>query len=803
LLLSILVFTNQIGFSQDLSGKDLRSINIDDLSDATIYGYLEKAKQANISDAQLLETLQQRGLPQSEILKLQNRMQGSSKTVNASSNNNGPNSTNRKYNSPPQNTNSEPLNTFEKQIFGMDLFTNPALSFEPNIQVATPQNYILGVGDEIVINVFGQSEANYKLLINSEGNINIPSLGPISVNGLSIASATNIIKEKLSNSIYRAIKTGHTKIQISLGTIRTIKVIVIGQARKPGVYAVSSLSTLFNVLYLCGGPNVDGSFRSIKLVRNGKLITALDLYSFLFNGDISKNLLLQDNDVINISYIQNRIKLTGAFRKPMYFEVFDRETFEDVLKYAGGFADSAYVGSVTMHHINGKEKVIKVIEPKNYGQLFLTKGDEVFAQYILNRFSNRVTIGGAVARPGNYDISNNLTVAGLIRRADGLKEDAFKTRGFLTRINEDLTKSNISFDVTKILNGLQEDIQLQKNDEVIIVSINTLLESSYVTIEGEVRNPMNYTYRKGMTIKDIIVEAGGFTNAATGKHIEIGRRITDALEGKESIEIAKVINIDGDLNYNILDSAIALSPFDIIIVRANPGYFVQKTITIEGEVTLPGKYVLETRNERVSDIIKKAGGVSLLADTRAASLRRINKIGVDSIQKKLLIDKLAGGDSTNKTNLKEQLSQQYDLVAIQLDRILENPRTSEDVLLQEGDILFLPRKDAIVKVRGEVLVPSQLSYIPNENMKIYINRSGGYTSNAVKRKAFVLQANGNAMRIKKFLFFKKYPLIQAGDEIIVPKQSERNNKKLTTGEIIGLTSAIASLATIVVAFLRL
>lgn len=784
--------------AQELAKNDLSTVKVDNLTDSEIKSFYQQAKSANLNDQQIAELLQARGMPLDEVIKLKERverLQSSTGTSNSNSVNAG-----RKVNASESPTYVFVLDSLERQIYGMHLFTSVSSVFQENIRIATPPDYIIGPDDQLILNIYGYQQNKHDLTVSAEGFIDIPNVGPINVNGLSIEAAKSIITKKLASTIYRTINSGLTKVQLTLGDIRTVKVVVIGQAKKPGTYNVSSLSTLFNVLYLAGGPSVDGSFRNIEVIRAGKNVVTMDLYKFLFNGDITNNISLKDNDVIKIPYYEKRIKFTGEVKWPGYFEVVDTENLNDVIKYAGGFSDSAYSSQVRILQVAGKERKIAVLEDKEFTTYYPKKGDEVIVEKILDRFENRVTLTGAVFRPGFYDITPDLTVGQLIKRADGIKEEAYSARATISRLKEDQTREIIALNILEVLNGRSPDVPLQKEDIISVPSILDLRDEMFVKVEGEVRKPGKYFFKQGMTIKDAILEAGGFTDAATGKRLEVGRRIINANDTINSLQIAEVINVDSDKDLNASGKSLELQPHDIVVVRNNPGYYVQKSIIIQGEVKYSGRYVIAEKNERVSDVILRAGGFTDLADARAASLKRVNKLDIDTISKKYALTKLGFRDSTDSA--RNMLLAPADLIGINLSEILKKPHSSSDIILEDGDVITIPKRDAVVKVRGEVLFPTQLSYIPKQNMVFYINRAGGFSDAAQRRKTFVIGANGNAKRTNSFLFFRNYPRIEAGDEIYIPKKPERTGKGLTTGELVGISSILASLATVVLAFLK-
>ncbi len=479
----------------------------------------------------------------------------------------------------------------------------------------------------------------------------------------------------------------------------------------------------------------------------------------------------------------------------------------DVIEAAGGFSDSAYRTSVKITRLTDREKQVLDVPSSQFNSFEVQGGDSLTAGKLLNRYANRVSIEGAVMRPGEFSLSDGMTLKQLIQHADGLREDAFLNRGIITRLRNDLTTEIVSFNVEDIVNGTQPDILLKREDVITISAITDLRNKYTFTIQGEVRKPGVYEFKDSTTIRDLIFQAGGFTEAATGKRIEVARRVTNADPASTSTEIAKIIQADAEKDLDVQASDFILSPFDVIIVRNNPGYFTQKTVYVQGEVMYPGPYVINSIDEKLSSIVQRAGGFKFTADPSAASLKRVNRIDAQAEIKTKRVQKLATtSESIRDTALIDSLAQEavkpYDLIGINLNEVMKEPGITNDLILEDGDLLFVPKKNQAVKVRGEVLFPTQFAFQANKNMKYYINKAGGYAGTAVKRKSFVLGANGSARKVHTFLIFKTYPEIHSGDEIYVPAKLD-NGRRLSTAEAIGITSAIASLAGVVIAILQI
>ncbi|HWB26132.1 MAG TPA: SLBB domain-containing protein [Chitinophagaceae bacterium] len=811
LFVCLLLASSTVFTQANLQGADLRQVHVDQISDDDIIYYYNRMQQSGVSFDQAAQVLQARGMPEDEINKLRARIQTlkESQRLNGtkqdqSATNNGIADSAGTLNGRSTFKTKIPTQEEEidKRIFGSELFNTASLTFEPNLRIATPINYVIGPDDQLVINVYGLSEQNYTLTVNPEGNIIIPNVGPVFVGGLTIEQATAKIKAKLASTIYKAINTGATNVQVNLGNIKSIRVNIIGQAKRPGSYTLSSLSTVFNALFLCGGPGRLGSYRNIELVRNNKVYKTIDLYKVLVNGNTEDNVRLMDQDIIHIPFYKTRVILSGQVKRPGIFETVPQDNLSQVLNYAGGFTDSAYRSSVKITQITDKEKQIEDVESKDFDAYKPHGSDSIDVGKIINRFTNRVSIEGAVMRPGVFELTPGLTLKQLIQKADGLKEDAFLNRGLITRLQDNLMVEVVAFNVAAIIDGTEADIPLKREDKITISSIFDLKTKRTVEIRGEVRFPGVYDYKDSTSLKDLVFEAGGFTDAATGKRIEVARRVTNGDVNSASTEIAQITQVDAEKDLEYTNNNFYLKPFDVIIVHNNPGYFTQKTIKVEGEVMYPGEYVISANDEKLSSIVNRAGGFKNTADPSGASLRRINKIDSQTVIKSQNVSKLATTrrDTAISDSLTKEAVKPYDLIGIDLQEVMSHPGITNDLILEDGDIIFVPKKNQAVKVRGEVLFPTQFAFQEGLNMKDYIDKAGGFTSNAQKRKSFVLGANGNARRVRHFFFFKSYPEVLAGDDIFVPKKPEK--PRLSTAEAIGITSAAVGVMSVVLALIN-
>ncbi|WP_207495325.1 SLBB domain-containing protein [Aridibaculum aurantiacum] len=772
---------------------NVRSSDIPEERVVQIAAYLRENK---VSDQQAYEQMLSRGMLASEAAALRTRIQKALQQTNTTDN---PNDNNRssldnsdktRYNE-TQESIAEVKNP--QKIFGFEIFNLPGGVFEPNLKIATPVGYVLGPDDQIILNIYGYQEANYTLTVSPEGSIIIPNVGVIYVAGLTLEQATDKIRNKLATSGYSLIRSGLTKINLSVGRIRSIRVTVLGEVKKPGSYTLPSLATAFNALYLSGGPNEIGSFREIELIRGGKKIQLLDIYDVLLKGDQAGNLQLRDQDVIRVPAYKVRVGLAGEVKRPGLFEVLPGETFENLLGFAGGFSDSAYTASVTAYKSTDTEKRIIDIEKAQFSTYTPSRAESFLVKKLVERYTNRVTVSGAVYLPGDYELSPGMTLYDLLVRAQGLKEDAFAKRGIIMRQKADLTPEYLAFNPAEVMQG-QRNLELRRNDEVIITSNTLLREERQVSITGEVRRVGNYPYVENMTLKDLILLAGGFTDAAIPQKIEVARRIRKDSFGVADIQIADVIDVTSiaDLEQNGRD--IQLTPYDAVVVRRNPGYQAQVNVRVEGEVIFPGPYVLRNKNERVSDVIRRAGGLTNQAYKMGGYLTRVNNHNVVNQLNSEKVTKIQEQlkDSTGK--VEQEVSRPVDQIAINLSSILANPGGKEDIVMEDGDILNIPKEKMEVRISGEVLFPTRVVYEEDMDLKDYIGRAGGFTDNARKARVYVLYPNGNAAKTSNFLFFKSFPRVTPGAEIIVPKKHETEKRRMTTGEIVGITTALTSFA---------
>ncbi len=766
---------------------DLSKVKASQITDAQLQEFVKKAAGSGMTESQITDEFSKRGLPSAELDILRGRINNLQSAVST------PNSTsptietakNREV-AKEVNLNSAPTaqNNNESSIFGAELFSTDNLTFAPNLRIPTPKNYIVGTDDELMLEVSGVNITQQLLKITPEGVVNIKYAGPITVSGLTIEEA----KAKITNRLikfYPAISSGQTKVQLLLTTIRSNRITFLGALKKPGTYNISSLATLFNALYVSGGPTNDGSFRNIQVIRNNKTIVVADLYDFLLRTDKKSDIRLEDNDIVKIPFAETRVKLRGNIKRQGIFEVKKGETLENILQYAGGFNAIAYKGRITGIRLTDFEKEIIDLSKEKFSSFTLVDGDEFTVGEILDKYENKIAIQGAVFKPGNYALVADMTIEQLLKKAEGLKEDAFTKRVIINRKRQDFTKEIISISLDSNKNFL-----LQKNDEVVISSIFDIRENFTVSINGAVKNPTNYPFEDSLTLKTIILQAGGFTNNATTKGITIARRKRNVDPNKPDSPIVDIITINDAKDLSKGSADILLQPFDIITVKVDPYYKQQISVSIQGEVLMPGTYTLTSRQESITNLISRAGGILYTANIAGARIKRknnFNDVDLSVVQK---IAKSSAKDSSGVVVEAER--KQYNEIAIDLPEILKNPSSKADLILEEGDIMLIPLINNLVSVNGEVFNPLEITFSENKSLKKYLSDAGGITKSANKGKIFVVYPNGKAGKIKRtFIFFKKYPEITAGTKIFVPKEQERKGTDFAkTGLIISGISAL-------------
>ncbi len=785
-----------------LAVQNLSSVKVDEIPDNEIKSYLVKANENGISEENMYRILAEKGLPQEELDKLKNRIANLS-TTGSGRNSSLPDPSGSKTKASrfsnqdavdiPQQKNQSDLS-----VFGSELFTTNSLVFEPNLRIPTPSGYILGPDDELVVSVFGFSEKTYNLTVNEEGNIYIPQVGPVFVNGLSIEQASAKIKSKLASTIYKAIRGGQTRVQISLGKIRSIRVTVIGESKKPGTYTISSLTTVFNLLYLCGGPTDLGSYRKIELIRGNELKRTIDLYSFLVKGDQKDNVLLKEGDVVRVPYYKTRVVLNGNVRHKGKYELIEGETFDHVLQYSGGFSDDAYKAAVTVYQYTEKERRIADLSKNQFASYKPQSSDSIVVGKLLERYENKLTITGSVMRPGDYELTGNLTLKDLINKAGGIKEDVYSKRGSIRRLSSNNSPVQLSFDIDSVMNSLST-VYLKKNDSITVYSIFDLKNDISINIDGKVKRPGKYKWVENITLKDVLLMSGGLTESGDIANIEIARRINNVSLTQLNHIQSEIINVDLSDSSNSKD--VILQPFDVINIRQQSGYTNQRTVYIEGMVINPGRYTLKMSGDRISDVLKRAGGFRANADTTALVIKRPSKKGQSLDDREKVFSKLLNinPDSINAADrIKNEIYKDYDKISIDLNEALHENKESENMLLEDGDVLTIEQNTNLVKVSGEVYFPTIIPFKPGANLKYYIQKSGSYTDVARRNGTLVIYPDGKAKKTKHFLFFKNYPEVVSRSEIFVPQKSDKNKSKITIGEWSVVLSSLAIIANVII-----
>lgn len=685
------------------------------------------------------------------------------------------------------------------QVFGRNIFNTRNLTFEPSVNLATPSNYRLGPGDEVIIDIWGASQNTIRQQISPEGTINIQKIGPVSLSGMTVSAANDYLKNAL-NKIYNGLNntTDPTSdIRLTLGNIRTIQINVMGEVVQPGTYALSSFSTVFHALYRAGGVSDIGSLRNVQLVRNGKNIATIDVYEFIMKGNTQDDIRLQEGDVVIVPAYDVLVKISGKVKRPMRFEMKKGESLSTLITYAGGFDADAYTRSLRVVRQNGEEYEVNTVKDIDYSIYKMRNGDVVTAEAILNRFTNKLEIRGAVYRPGIYQLSGKLnTIRELVNEAQGLTGDAFLNRAVLYRQREDLTSEVVPVDIRSIMDGTSPNLALMKNDILYIPSIHDLEDRGNVTVHGEVAHPDSYPYADNMTLEDLIIQAGGLREAASTVRIDVSRRIKNPRSTADNDTIGQMYSfslkdgfvIDGQPGF-------ILQPYDQVYVRRSPGYQAQQNVAIEGEILFGGNYAMTSREERLSDLVNKAGGPTNYAYLRGAKLTRV----ANASEKKRMSDVVRLMQRQLGEAMIDSLGIRVEdtfTVGIDLEKALSNPKGNADLVLREGDVISIPKNNNTVTINGAVMVPNTVSYMQGKDVDYYLNQAGGYSDNAKKSKKFIVYMNGQVTKVKGS--GKKQ--IEPGCEIIVPSKAK---KKANIGNILGYATSFSSLGLMIASIANL
>ena len=790
----LIMFVSFTNHAQGIQQK-MNTIEVDNLSDEQVANYSSKIKEEGYTLEQALAIAKTKGMSEIQAQKLKTRIRNLSTSI----------SNKNKLQGTSENTNTSGNQLFfgltgkdnvqvkKSMLFGYDFFNNPNISFTPNLNVATPENYIIGSGDVISIDLWGAAEANYQEEVNRQGSINIQGVGYIQLVGLPIKAAKSKIKNYLKR-IYAGIgasSNSYNKVNIavSIKEVRNVQVSIVGEVKVPGSYSLSGFSTVLNSLYAAGGPTENGTFRNIRLFRGGEKVADFDFYDFLINGSEAGNITVQDQDVIIVKPYVKIVTIKGAVKRPGLYEMKASETVADLLKYCSGFVFDAYKQNIIIERINGKQKELVEIPLTAIAKEKLNDGDFIKINKVSNQFLNKVSIAGAVFQPGKYEYEENLSLEALIVKAEGVTKDAFLDRGIIVRTYDKANKETISFS----LRSKKESLLLKENDSVYVFSKEELKEKEFITINGAVNKGNKFPYMQGMQIEDLIALGGGLKDGADATMIDVSRRLKDGSfeTVSKNFDLKASSSLLGTDNNNFM-----LAPFDIVSVRYLKGYTEQKTVFIKGEANFEGEYSIGAKNERISDLIIQAGGLTKYAYIEGAFLTRKNN-KVEDIKQLEIISDFSKKDTSSATE--EEIKQKKTFkIGIDLNEILkEGGRLSKfDLILEEGDELFIPSERQTVKVEGEVLSPSLVRYEKGKSFKYYIENSGGFSANAKKSRAYVIHANGDIKTTKHFLFFKSYPNVKPGSVILIPNKPE-NRDRMSTQEVIAITTGLATLGVLV------
>ena len=795
-----------VGFSlplsaqvQNLNLEQLAYINVDQLSDEQIQSFWEKAQAQGYSITDLETAARVKGVPVSQITKLRQRIMTLSTSVKkrtATSGNKPTSSEQEIFGRTGRETKDSIMVTKKSRVFGYDFFQNPKISFAPTINVPTPESYIINTGDELLVEVWGAAESSTTQKVDNQGNIILPMAGKVHVGGLNFVEAKARINTAL-RKIYAGISApegSYAKVYtgVSIANIRTVKVNIIGEVEAPGTYSLSALSTVINALYASGGPTENGSFRNIQVVRGGKTIAHLDIYNFLLKGSQEGNINLNDQDVIIVPPYKNQVEVIGFVKREGIYEVKEGEKLSSLVDYFGGFKSNAYKDIMVVERIVGAKREVKEVPFSDAGKFAMQGGDKLLVHKLSDIYHNRISITGAVYQPGNYAYSEGMTVLDLIDKAAGVREEAYLNRAILFRSIDRVDKQSLNFSLKDLLEKKQT-IALQPNDSLHIYGRDSLIAKPMVRIEGAVRKPQKFAYAKGLYPADLIIMAGGFIEGADQTQVQVARQLNDT----NFKTISKVYTVS--LSKEGGDS-IALEPNDIVTVRYEKGYVPQQVVKIEGEVSFPGFYAILSKEERISSLIERSGGLAPYAYVEGATLvRKKDKNEKDDKAQEKQLKKLKKTDkdlTLIETKEEENTPEASEYrVGINLKKIMENKNSYQDLVLKDGDVLIIPSEKQTVEVKGLVLAPSLVRYEKGKSTRSYINSAGGFSDNAQKKSVYVVYANGDVKGTSRFLFFRSYPKVAPGALVIVPEKPEK--KSLSTTETVSVMTALTTLAILI------
>ena len=828
-----LFFSILFGFNSlnSQSFNDFSNINFSTVSDSELDLLMRRASAQGYTQFDLLKLARAQGLSQSEVEKLDKRFKSAQTVAYVAENASTPLEETRLRKRWQEEM--EVYREMESDIYGYEVFRgNTFLSFQSNLNIPTPSDYVLGPGDKLFIDIYGQSENYYQAEISPDGDLILENFGPINVSGMTVEKANIRLINKLKK-VYTGLSSKKTFVNISVGIPRAIRVNIVGEVNLPGTYNFSAFNTVYNAIYVAGGITENATLREVKLFRDNKLVDTIDIYKFLNEGNQSSNVRLENNDLIVVGPYTNRVSISGGVKIPGKFEIKNGETIADLINYAGGFSEDSYSKSIRITRIFDEKYKIVDVNSDQYEFFQLKSGDKIEIDKIIEKYDNRLIVKGSVYKPGVFALSEGMTVLNLIEKAEGIKPDTYLERGFITRTNEDFSTTNISFNLSNQINSIDNPILLKKDDVLNILSINELRDDNYIEISGEINKPGVYPFSTNLTLNDLILLAGGVRKNATLAGIEISR--INKSDDSESAQIFKLSldDLESELNFN-------LEPFDNIIIRKNPDIDIKRFARVEGEVKYPGEYAISSKKERISDLINRSGGPNEYAYYKGATLIRKTEFAEEyslieneindlkSLKEKILtnnnltesekllvsridkdLEKLNLENSTNQDFSsfvkKERISEivkrnaldgdiplaKSESIGIDLDQILKNPGLKSDLLIEDGDIIVIPKKLETVRLRGELLYPTTVRHSPSRGLKYYINSAGGFDLKAKRSSTYVVYANGDVARTKKFLFFNLYPKAEPGCEVIIPRKSEKN--PLAVSQILNFTTGLAAL----------
>lgn len=760
----------------------LLSVNMQSMAqmtDTQIVDYIKEHNDRGEGQKEIALGLMRQGVSQEQLMRLRSQYQNSTaaSATNASSVDDRSRVANGE--SVPDEVTENSYDVNKKVIFGHDIFRTKNLTFEPSMNIATPAKYVLGAGDELILDIYGASQLNSKYKIAPDGSITIENIGPVSVSGLTVEQAQARVRSKIG-AHYQG-----SSIKLSVGQTRTITVNVLGEVTTPGTYTLSAFSSVFNALYLAGGITEIGTMRNIKVTRNGRVISTVDVYDYIASGKLTGNVMLQDNDVITVGTYENLVEIVGKIKRPMFYEMKQNESLQSLLSLAGGFTGDAYKQKVRIERKSSEGLTVHNVDEFDFNSFYNEDGDVVVVAPIIERYKNTATVTGAVFRPGSYKIGGSVnSVKTLVEQAGGLLEQAITSRAVLHRMKSNRTLQTIPVDLDGVMRGVIADVALQNEDELIISSAENINSAKYLNIAGDVLKPGRYVYSENETIEDLITEAGGLLETASLENVEVARRITSSADNPDGNQMAKIYTFSLDENLSLEGgSGFSLQPYDHVTIHRNPDYQMQKMVIVTGEVKYGGSYVLSNKEQRLSDIINRAGGFTTKANVDGAQL--IRKYNNKELDLKRQLVEMANTEADSIAASKQLAKRTYS-VGIDLNKAIAAPGSHDDVILMEGDSIYVPQLNNVVKISGEVLYPNTVTFAKNKSGAYYLNQAGGVSDNGKKRKAYIIYANGQVSMLKR-------GTIHPGCEIVVPSKVE---KKIDTAKVSMWATLASTIATV-------